>query len=106
MSPDTATRAREMLAKSNPRVVRSSILTLPENPLTNFKWSIDPRGRKCEPPSLHSPREHYTWLSEVLSAKEASRLWEFLGLRGTPSMRSHEARASTITQIQSVRGER
>jgi len=37
MAPDTAVRAREMLAMTNPRIIRSSILTLPENPLTNLQ---------------------------------------------------------------------
>src|SRR5215470_4679452 len=37
MPPDTAARAREMLSSVNPRVTRSSVLTLPENATGNLQ---------------------------------------------------------------------
>ena len=81
MAPDVAVRAREMLANTNPRVSRSSILTLPENPLTNLQ--VVRLIREAENPHRRhftSAREQHAWLSEVLTEKESARLWEFLGL--------------------------
>jgi len=89
MSPDTASRAREMLALTNPRVVRSAILTLPENPLTNLQ--VVRLIREAEHASRRhftSAQEQYAWLSEILSVEESARLWEFLELRRSPSLRS------------------
>jgi len=88
MPPETAARAREMLARVNPRVVRSSILTLPEHPLTNLQ--VVRLIREAENASRRhfiSPLEQHAWLSEVLSAAESARLWTFLGLQGRRPVR-------------------
>lgn len=81
MSPDTAVRAKEMLTRSNPRVIRSSILTLPERSLANLQVLRLVREADIE------NRRHFTsaidqhrWLSEVLTEPEQSRLAEFLDL--------------------------
>ena len=80
MSPDTAARAKEMLAGVNPRVIRSAILTLPENPLTNLQVvrlirEAENRARRhfSEPSALTA------WLAEVLTPVETERLRAFLG---------------------------
>ena len=88
MPPETAARAREMLALTNSRVLRSAILTLPENPLTNLQ--VVRLIREAENPSrkhFTSPREQHAWLSEVLTIAEAARLAEFLGLPSHPHHR-------------------
>lgn len=79
MPPATAERAREMLASVNPRVTRSSILTLPEDPTTNLQ--VVRLVREAQNPN----RRHFTspdtlavWLSEVLTPAEANRLSSFL----------------------------
>jgi hypothetical protein len=79
MPPDVAARAREMIAATNPRVIRSSILTLPENPLTNLQAVR--LIREAENPN----RRHFTsatsmhaWLSEVLTPAESARAKIFL----------------------------
>jgi len=81
MSPETSTRARAMMAKSNPRVTRSAILTLPEESTTNLQ--VLRIVREAE----NAARRHFTtapemhrWLSEVLTTQEARRLASFLGL--------------------------
>jgi hypothetical protein len=81
MPPEVAARARQMLTKVNPRVVRSSILTLPANPLTNLQ--VIRLIREAENSSRRhftSAKEHHAWLSEVLTPKESQRLAKFLGL--------------------------
>jgi hypothetical protein len=83
MAPDIAARAREMLAGVNPRVTRSAILTLPENPLTNLQ--VIRLIREAENPSRRhftSSKELHAWLSEVLTKEESARLWKFLELPG------------------------
>jgi hypothetical protein len=81
MSPETSVRAREMLSRSNPRVVRSSILTLPERSLANLQVVRLVREADSD------QRRHFTnvveqhrWLSEVLTEAEQARLAEFLDL--------------------------
>lgn len=79
MPPHTAARAREMLMEVNPRVARSSILTLPENPTTNLQAVRI--IREAENPNRRhftSTRQMHTWLSEVLTPEESARLEEFL----------------------------
>ncbi len=81
MSPETSVRAREMLASVNPRVVRSAILTLPENPMTNLQ--VVRLVREAQNPSRRaftSATDMANWLSEVLSPAEVTRLRAFLVL--------------------------
>jgi hypothetical protein len=81
MPPDVAARAREMLMTVNPRVKRSTILTLPANPLTNLQ--VIRIVREAENPSRRhftSAKEQHAWLSEVLTPEESRRLAKFLGL--------------------------
>src|SRR5258706_1341493 len=83
MPPEVAARAREMLQVVNPRVTRSSILTLPENPVTNLQ--VIRLVREAENSSRRhftSAKEQHAWLSEVLTPKESRRLATFLGLPG------------------------
>lgn len=80
MPPEVAQRAREMLARNNPRVVRSAILTLPENPTTNLQ--VVRLVREAENPERRhfaSVPELQRWLAAVLSAEENARLQSFLG---------------------------
>jgi hypothetical protein len=79
MPPEVAQRAREMLAGNNLRVVRSAILTLPENPTTNLQ--VVRLVREAENPR----RRHFAavpdlqrWLGEVLSPAQNARLAAFL----------------------------
>jgi hypothetical protein len=70
-----------MLARTNPRVTRSSILTLPEHPLTNLQ--VVRLIREAENPGRRhfiSPHEQHAWLSEVLTLAESARLAAFLGI--------------------------
>ena len=79
MSPDTAARAREMMAATNPRVTRSAVLTLPENPTTNLQAVRI--IREAENPNRRhftSTTEMHAWLSEVLTPEESRRLKTFL----------------------------
>lgn len=89
MSPETAVRAREMLARANPRLIRSAILTLPERSLSNLQVMRIVREAELE------ERRHFTsaeslcrWLSEVLTEPERVRLAEFIGPdeRAAPSV--------------------
>lgn len=81
MSPDTAIRAREMLTRVNPRVIRSSILTLPERSLANLQVMRLVREAECDNRRhFISPAEQYRWLAEVLTEPERTRLSEFLEL--------------------------
>jgi hypothetical protein len=81
MSPETSVRAREMLSRANPRVIRSSILTLPERSLANLQVVRLVREADSD------QRRHFTnaveqhrWLSEVLTEPEQARLAEFLDM--------------------------
>jgi hypothetical protein len=81
MAPETAARAREMLASVNPRVTRAAILTLPENSTTNLqvlrliREAASPNGRHFTAAS-----ELCAWLSEGVGPAEARRLRVFLDL--------------------------
>jgi hypothetical protein len=80
MSPETSTRAREMLAQSNPRVKRSAILTLPEDSTTNLQvLRLVREAQNAERRHFTSASEMQRWLSEVLTTQEALRLAHFLG---------------------------
>jgi len=79
MPPDTAARAREMMAATNPRVTRSAVLTLPENPTTNLQAVRI--IREAENPNRRhftSTTQMHVWLSEVLTPEESRRLKRFL----------------------------
>jgi hypothetical protein len=81
MSPETALRAREMLAASNPRVIRSSILTLPDRSLANLqvvRLVREAESDHCK--HFTSAEDQRRWLAEVLTEPEQARLAEFLAL--------------------------
>jgi hypothetical protein len=81
MSPETATRAQEMLAMVNTRVTRSGILTLPANPPTNLQVvRLVHEAQNANRQHFTSPIAMQRWLSEVLSAEESARLAAFLGI--------------------------
>lgn len=68
-----------MLAMSNPRVIRSAILTAPDQSTTNLQ--VFRLVREAE----NSARRHFTvareqcdWLAEVLTTEETARLRQFL----------------------------
>jgi precorrin isomerase len=79
MPPDTAARAEAMLSVMNPHVVRSAILTLPEEPTTNLQ--VVRLIREAENPNRRhftSPKRLYAWLSGVLTPEESEQLEKFL----------------------------
>jgi hypothetical protein len=81
MAPETAARAREMLARSNPRVIRSAILSSPDRSLANLQ--VVRLIREAESTSRRNfinVDESYLWLAEVLTEAERVRLAEFLSL--------------------------
>jgi hypothetical protein len=81
MSPETAVRAREMLLRANPRVIRSGILTLPDRSLANLQVIRLVREAELENRRhFTSPGSQWRWLSEVLTPPERARLAEFLGV--------------------------
>lgn len=81
MSPETAVRAREMLTRANPRVIRSAILTLPESSLTNLQVvRLVREAESAQRKQFTSAEEQHRWLSEVLLEPERARLSGFLGL--------------------------
>jgi hypothetical protein len=81
MNPETAARAREMLATVNPKVARSSILTAPENPTTNLQVvRLIREAQNADRKHFTEPKPLEAWLSPVLSAPEVARLRTFLGL--------------------------
>jgi hypothetical protein len=89
MAPDTAARAREMLARSNPRVIRSAILSSPDQSLANLQ--VVRLIREAESTSRRhfiSADEQYLWLAEVLTEPERMRLAQFLSI--TPGARAPE----------------
>lgn len=82
MSPETAARAKEMLLRMNQRLVRSAILTLPENPTTNLQVIRLVREAENEQRRLFTtPRDLQLWLAEVLSRDALVRLRTFLAER-------------------------
>jgi hypothetical protein len=89
MSPDTASRARELLQSANPRLKRSAILTLPESPLTNLQVvRLIREAENAHRRHFISAAEMHAWLAEVLTEQESSRLATFLGLDGSPPVDS------------------
>jgi hypothetical protein len=88
MSPETAARAREMLMRVNPRVVRSAILTLPDRSLASLQVVRLVREAELENRRhFTSPGQQWRWLGETLTPAERTRLAEFLGVdeRSPPS---------------------
>jgi hypothetical protein len=84
MSPETATRVRAMLSKSNARVERSSILTTSLQSTANLQ--VERLVREAENENRRhfvDARAQHHWLSEILTRKESRRLFEFLGLLGS-----------------------
>lgn len=87
MSPETAARVRTMLTKSNARVERSSILTMPLKSTANLQ--IQRLVREAEYENRRhfvSARDQHQWLSQVLTLEESGRLSEFLGLTDGPAV--------------------
>jgi hypothetical protein len=81
MPPETAARAREMLAAVNPRVVRSGILTLPEDPLKNLQViRLIREAENVNRRHFTSAKEMQAWLSQVLTPTESARLGTFLAV--------------------------
>lgn len=81
MSPETAARVREMLTISNPRVIRSAILTSPEQSTTHLQ--VVRLLREAENASRRmftSPGQLCAWLAEVLTSAAATRVRAFLGV--------------------------
>lgn len=79
MPQDTAERAREMLTRSNPRLLKSSILIDPSHATTGLQVV------RLVEEAENANRRHFTdaaqqiaWLSDVLTAQELQRLRAFL----------------------------
>jgi hypothetical protein len=80
MRPETADRARLMLQTMNPRVMRSTILTLPVNPTTNLQVvRLVHEAENANRKHFTSPMALHQWLSDVLTKEESERLRLFLG---------------------------
>lgn len=83
MSPETAARVRDMLMFSNSRVIRSAILTLPEQSTTHLQ--VVRLLREAENASRRmftQPTELCDWVAEVLSSAATKRVRQFLGVDG------------------------
>jgi hypothetical protein len=84
MSPETAARAREMLMSMNPRMIRSAILTSPEQSTANLQVVRLVREAENEGRRMFTDvRKQRDWLAEMLTPPELARLNEFLGISGT-----------------------
>ena len=84
MSPETATRARDMLMFVNPRLMRSGVLTAPEQSIANLQVVRLVREAENEVRRIFTDaRKHHDWLAEVLTPPELARLTEFLPLSAT-----------------------
>jgi hypothetical protein len=71
MDQATALRAKEMLASSNPRVVRSSILIQPNQATANLQvLRLVKEAANKNRRHFTSPSEQATWLREVLTEQE------------------------------------
>jgi hypothetical protein len=71
-----------MLLRMNQRLVRSAILTLPENPTTNLQVVRLVREAENERRRLFTdPQDMQVWLAEVLSREALARLRAFLAER-------------------------
>jgi hypothetical protein len=80
MSPETAIRAREMLALSNPRVIRSAILTAPEQSTANLQVvRLVREAENAERRHFTDPEAMRAWLAEVLTTDELERVKVLLG---------------------------
>jgi len=106
MAPETAARAREMLARSNPRVIRSAILSSPDQSLANLQ--VVRLIREAESTSRRhfiNVDESYVWLGEVLTEPERARLAEFLSIDGATSSappRGSEPRSAQASEPRSL----
>ena len=107
MAPETAARAREMLARSNPRVIRSAILSSPDQSLANLQ--VVRLIREAESTSRRhfiNVDEQYLWLADVLTEPERARLAEFLsitrGARGSEPARGVDARSLDSGEPRSI----
>ena len=79
MPQATAARARDMLARSNPRVLRSSILTDPTHATANLQvLRLVKAAENDNRRHFTSPGEQIAWLAQVLTSRELQRLREFL----------------------------
>jgi hypothetical protein len=84
MSPETAVRAREMFLFVNPRLMRSAVLTAPEQSVANLQVVRLVREAENEVRRIFTDaRKHHDWLAEVLTPPELARLNEFLPLSAT-----------------------
>lgn len=84
MSPETATRARDMLMFMNPRLLRSGILTAPEQSTANLQLVRLLREAENDVRRMFTDaRKQRDWLAEVLTPPEIARLDEFLALEAT-----------------------
>jgi len=83
MAPDTAARVKQMLERSNPRVVRSSILIQPTHATTGLQaLRLVKEAANANRRHFTSAREQIAWLGEVLTPAETQRLRGFLGEDG------------------------
>lgn len=79
MPPDTAARARDMLANSNPRVIRSSILLRPGQATTSLQvLRLVKEAENDNRRYFIAQSQQIKWLSEVLKLSELTRLRSFL----------------------------
>ena len=79
MPQDTAERAREMLARSNPRVLKSSILIDPNHATTSLQVvRLVKEAENVNRRHFTDAAQQITWLSDVLTAQESQRLRAFL----------------------------
>ena len=79
MPQATAERAREMLARSNPRVVKSSILIDPSHATTGLQVvRLVKEAENANRRHFTDAAEQIAWLSDVLTAQELQRLRTFL----------------------------
>jgi hypothetical protein len=68
-----------MLARVNPRVTRSAILTLPEDAMTNLQVvRLVREAQNASRRAFTDARDMTNWLSEMLSPAEGARLKKFL----------------------------
>lgn len=89
MAPATADRVRDMLQTNNPRVLRSSILTLPAHPTTNLQVvRLVTEAENANRRHFTAPAALHQWLSEVLTRDESERLRSFLDVQPSPPERA------------------
>jgi hypothetical protein len=79
MPQDTAERAREMLARSNPRVIKSSILIDPSHATTGLQvFRLVKEAENANRRHFTDAAQQISWLSDVLTTQELQRLRTFL----------------------------